>query len=91
MAKASRNESNQASRAKGSPAAAEGGITTLVPRGIQFVREAWYEVTKVHFPTRKETYQATAVVVAVVMISAAFLGLVDFALSWVMRLFMETA
>ena len=91
MAKASRNESQQGSRGKGAPATADGGITTLVPRGIQFVREAWYELTKVHFPTRKETYQATAVVVAVVMIAALFLGLVDFALSWVMQLVMETA
>lgn len=66
-------------------------MTTLVPRGVQFVREAWYELSKVHFPTRKETYQATAVVVVVVFVSAVFLGSVDFILSYIMQLFMETA
>ena len=88
MAKASKKESNQSS---GGQTGAIGGVTTLIPRSIQFLREAWYELAKVHFPTRKETYQATAVVLAVVMISALFLGLVDFALSWVMQQFMGTA
>lgn len=68
-----------------------GGVMTLVPRAVQFVREAWYEVSKVHFPTRQETWQATAVVVAVVLVAAVFLGLVDFVLSYIMQLFMETA
>lgn len=88
MAKASKKESNQTS---GGQAGGLGGVTTLVPRSIQFLREAWYELAKVHFPTRKETYQATAVVLAVVMISALFLGSVDFLLSWVMQQFMGTA
>jgi preprotein translocase subunit SecE len=88
MAKASKKESNQTSAGQ---AGVAGGVTTIVPRSIQFLREAWYELAKVHFPTRKETYQATAVVLAVVVISATFLGLVDFALSYVMQLFMGTA
>ncbi len=88
MAKASKKESNQSGAGQ---AGAFSGVTTLVPRSIQFLREAWYELNKVHFPTRKETYQATAVVLAVVVISATFLGLVDFALSYVMQLFMGSA
>jgi preprotein translocase subunit SecE len=36
---------------------------------------------KVYWPTRKETYAATLVVLAVTVIVAVFLGVVDFAIS----------
>jgi preprotein translocase subunit SecE len=60
-------------------------IRDFVPRSIEFMKESWSEVRKVHWPTRKETYSATVIVVVVVVIVAVFLGLVDFALSHAMR------
>ncbi|HEX2227051.1 MAG TPA: preprotein translocase subunit SecE [Candidatus Binatia bacterium] len=36
---------------------------------------------KVHWPTRKETYAATAVVIVVVVLIAIYLALVDFGLT----------
>lgn len=60
-----------------------------VGRLTAFVREAWQELKKVHWPTRKETYSATGVVVLVVIFFALYLGLVDFLLSyarqWLLR------
>ena len=50
-------------------------------QSIQFFKEVWIEVKKVHFPSWKETRAATIVVVVVVLVFAAFLGFVDFGLS----------
>ena len=46
-----------------------------------FVQESWVELMKVHWPTRKETYAATAVVIVVVVLIAIYLALVDFGLT----------
>ncbi len=57
----------------------------LVPRSVTFLQEVWAELKKVHWPSRKETYAATAVVVVIVALVASFLGLVDFFLSQVVQ------
>ena len=38
-------------------------IRDVVPRTVNFLSEVWAELKKVHWPTRKETYAATIVVV----------------------------
>jgi preprotein translocase subunit SecE len=53
----------------------------IVPRSVTFLQEVWAEIKKVHWPSRKETYAATAVVLVVVSFVALFLGMVDFGLS----------
>ena len=53
----------------------------VVPRSVTFLQEVWTELKKVYWPSRKETYAATVVVLAVVAIVAFFLGTVDFVLS----------
>ena len=50
-------------------------------RAVNFFAEVWAELKKVHFPTRKETYAATIVVLVVTVLVAVFLGVVDFAIS----------
>jgi preprotein translocase subunit SecE len=57
----------------------------IVPRSVTFLQEVWAELKKVHWPSRKETYAATAVVLVVVIIVAVFLGTMDFALSNVIQ------
>jgi preprotein translocase subunit SecE len=47
----------------------------------EFFKEAWQELKKVHWPTRKETYVATLVVVIVVLLISFFLAAVDFGLT----------
>jgi preprotein translocase subunit SecE len=58
----------------------------VVPRSITFLQEVSVELRKVHWPTRKETTAATAVVIAIIILVAVYLGLVDFALSYLVRL-----
>jgi preprotein translocase subunit SecE len=52
---------------------------------VQFVVEAWQELKKVAWPTRKETLGTTAMVIILVIIISAFLGLVDMALSGLVK------
>ncbi|MGH7818204.1 MAG: preprotein translocase subunit SecE [Candidatus Binatia bacterium] len=56
-----------------------------VDQSIQFFREVWIELKKVHFPTWKETRAATLVVLVVVLFFALFLGLGDFGLSQIIE------
>jgi preprotein translocase subunit SecE len=55
-------------------------------RLLNFFREAKKELSRVTWPTRKETVKSTGVLLVLVAISAAYLGLVDSFLSWVLRL-----
>ncbi|TMA07220.1 MAG: preprotein translocase subunit SecE [Deltaproteobacteria bacterium] len=48
---------------------------------MEFINESWQELKKVHWPSQKETYAATSVVLIVVLIFAVFLALVDFGLT----------
>ena len=49
-----------------------------------FARDAWREVKKVVWPTRKETMQMTLYVFAFVVIMALFLWFTDKTLEWVL-------
>lgn len=51
------------------------------PRSTAFLNEVYSEVSKVHWPARKETYASTVVVLIVMGLFAGFLGLVDFIIS----------
>ncbi|MGE0333621.1 MAG: preprotein translocase subunit SecE [Ramlibacter sp.] len=50
---------------------------------VAFGRDAWREVKKVVWPTRKEAIQITAYVFAFVVVMALFLWLTDKTLEWV--------
>lgn len=54
-----------------------------------FVLEAVQELKKTTWPNRKETLGTTGVVLVLVFLVAAYLGLVDFLLSHMVRLFMH--
>jgi preprotein translocase subunit SecE len=54
-------------------------------RSIQFVKEAWIELKKVTWPNQKETMGATAVVLVLVFLVSFYLGLVDLALTRMMK------
>jgi len=53
---------------------------------IQFFRQVKQEVKKVTWPTRKEVYQATMMVIIIVAISATFFFLTDVVLAWAVKL-----
>jgi preprotein translocase subunit SecE len=50
-----------------------------------FAKEARVELRKVVWPTRKETTQVTLVVIALVIVAAVFLWIVDWGLSLAVR------
>jgi len=52
-----------------------------IRRLIEFFQESWQELKKVHWPSRKETYAATLVVIIVVILVSIYLALVDLALT----------
>ena len=52
-----------------------------IRRLIEFFQESWQELKKVHWPSRKETYAATLVVIIVVVLISVYLSLVDLALT----------
>ena len=52
----------------------------------QFVVEAWQELRRVTWPTRKETLGTTAIVLFLIIVISLFLGLVDYGLSRSVRL-----
>jgi len=52
-----------------------------VRRAIEFVEESWQELKKVHWPSRKETYAATFVVIVVVVLVSIYLAIVDLGLT----------
>jgi len=54
-----------------------GGVQKI----FQFIKETRYELKRVTWPSRKETVAGTAVVLIIVLIIAAFLGIVDMGLS----------
>jgi preprotein translocase subunit SecE len=60
-------------------------IKGYLEEGISFVKESWTELSKVHFPSPKETMQATLVVVFLSVVVALWLGLIDMAAGRVIR------
>ena len=53
---------------------------------LLFLREAKLELKKVKWPTRKELLASTAMVLFLVLLIAAYLGLIDLALIKVLKL-----
>ena len=55
-------------------------VTRVAQSARQFLIEAKTELKKVKWPTRKELFASTAVVIVLTLLVAFFLGLVDFGL-----------
>ena len=60
-------------------------LKSYLNRGVSFVQEAWIELSKVHYPSPKETLQATIVVVILSFVMALWLGLIDLGATRVVR------
>ena len=50
----------------------------------QFIKESWSELKKVTWPSRKEVYQTTLVVIATSIFFGFYLWGLDLVFSWVM-------
>jgi preprotein translocase subunit SecE len=62
-----------------------GNLKSYLDQGVSFVQESWTELSKVHFPSPRETMQATLVVVVLALVMALWLGLVDMGATRVVR------
>ena len=71
-------------------AAAVGWLTEPGRQFFAFARDSVEEGKRVAWPTTKEALQTTGVVVALVVIMAIFLALVDGSLAWLMKFVMGT-
>jgi len=58
----------------------------MIGKASDFVANVKSELKKVTWPTRKDTYASTTVVIVLVMLCAVFLGGVDIILSRLIRL-----
>jgi preprotein translocase subunit SecE len=56
-------------------------IKLIMNRAMQFLSQAKAELKKVTWPTRKQTLASTAVVLAIVIVMAIYLGIIDFVLA----------
>jgi preprotein translocase SecE subunit len=52
-------------------------LKSYIEQGTTFVQESWTELSKVHFPSPRETMQATLVVVGLTLVIALWLGMAD--------------
>jgi preprotein translocase subunit SecE len=60
-------------------------VKLILSRIRQFLEEARAELKKVTWPTRKQTFASTGVVLIVVIFLSLFLGLVDFGLAKIIK------
>ncbi|MCX5851031.1 MAG: preprotein translocase subunit SecE [Deltaproteobacteria bacterium] len=58
----------------------------IIEKIEKFLKEAWVELKKVTWPTPKQALVSTSVVIIVTLIVSAFLGLVDFGLTKLIRM-----
>jgi preprotein translocase subunit SecE len=56
-------------------------VQDSVRRLTEFFQESWQELRKVHWPSRKETYAATLVVIILVVLISVYLAVVDLGLT----------
>jgi len=61
---------------------------TVYNKVVQFLKEVYSELKKVSWLSRKEVIATTVVVVIFVLITAGFVGVVDFILSRILGIFL---
>jgi len=58
----------------------------MIGKTNEFLANVKAELKKVTWPTKKDTYSSTIVVIVLVLVSAVFLGVVDIILTRLIRL-----
>lgn len=56
-----------------------------ISASVVFMKDAWAEIKKVHFPTKAETIQSTVGVLFLLILFSVFLGLTDVVVGKVMQ------
>jgi len=55
----------------------------------QYFRDAWSELRRVTWPSRKELWNSTLTVLVVIALAGAFLGAVDLLLTFLVNLYLR--
>lgn len=55
----------------------------------EYIRSAVREMKKVAWPTKKETYNYTMLVISISLLVAAFLGALDYLFSWLLGILIK--
>ena len=55
-------------------------------RLVKYLREVRAEIRKVTWPSREEVTRLTTIVIVVLVAASAFMAVVDYAFSWLMRI-----
>jgi len=65
------------------------GVQIVLGKATQFLQNVKGELEKVTWPTRKDTYASTMVVIVLVLVVGVFLWVVDSALSTLIRMLLR--
>jgi len=77
----------QQQKAKKSMATGSEKAPSAVARGRGFLHEVIVELKKTTWPTPKEAWRLTTVVIGVILAVAVYVGVIDAALSWLTNRF----
>lgn len=78
----------QPTKGKKTPTApVQAGKPSVLVRGRGFFHEVWVELQKTTWPTPREAWRLTTVVLTVIVIVALYIGAIDFLLTFVTRKF----
>jgi preprotein translocase subunit SecE len=55
-------------------------------RLVKYLKEVRAEIRKVTWPSREEVTRLTTIVIVVLVAASAFMAVVDYAFSWLMRI-----
>jgi preprotein translocase subunit SecE len=55
-------------------------------RIVKYLKEVRAEIRKVTWPSRQEVLRLSAIVIVVLVVMSAFMAIIDYAFSWLMRL-----
>ena len=55
-------------------------------RIVRYLKEVRAEIRKVTWPSRQEVLRLSAIVIVVLVVMSAFMAIIDYAFSWLMRL-----
>jgi preprotein translocase subunit SecE len=57
----------------------------MINKAVNYVKSSIEEMKKVAWPTRKQTYQYTMLVIGISVGTAVFLGALDFIFNWALE------
>ncbi len=61
----------------------------MIERLTNYIQDSFYEMKKVSWPTKKETYNYTLLVIGVSLAVAIYLGGLDYIFNWLLEIILK--